>query len=136
MATITRTTTAKQGQLPAVTGTCRWRGAIPTLTTLDLGAAWLQATTARGVETHYWVARVTNVEGRLEGFRLTRFDIENGQDTGELYDLDCSFDRTDSRCWSCSCPDHTFRAHRREAGSHMCKHIKALAAGLKKLGLL
>ena len=133
MVTITRSMLPTQGQLPPVSGVCRWKGLVPTLTSLDLGSAWLQVETARGALTNYWVARLT-LNGRLEGFRLTRFDEANGE-TGEIYDVDCRFDRTDSRHWACSCPDHTFRGHRRAAGQG-CKHIKAIFNAVKRLGLL
>jgi hypothetical protein len=120
---------ARQGgpvQLPAIKGTARWVGGAPSAWSLECGSAYLVITTAKGSRGDYWVGVIRD-GAKLVGYRLTRFDLESGEDVAS-YEIDVSFG-PGPEGWSCDCPSATFRPR-------VCKHAKAVHASLKQAGLL
>ncbi len=124
--TLPRGTRYHKRELGAVHGTARWLGVFrPQL--LDLGAALLEITTAKGVTREYFVRRLTE-GGAVQGYTLTRTD------NGKVHAVDVSFGG-DWRSWSCDCPDYIWNSRYRPAGEQTCKHAKSLGLALARVGL-
>lgn len=76
--------------------------------------------------TGYWIERVDG------GWRMWK-EQEDGADPIP-YDIDTTFGPDPAAHWTCDCADYTFRSHRRQVRG--CKHVLALAAALRRIGLL
>jgi hypothetical protein len=63
-----------------------------------------------------YLVKVYLDDGTVFGYRLEKLDGD------EVYDIDADFE-------TCTCPDHTYR-------NRVCKHLLALRAALKSIGLI
>lgn len=117
---------AAKGQLPRVSGSCRWRGLAPNAHTLDCGCGWLEIRGDNGNVGDYWVKSIRGGRGELLGYRLLRQDADGAED-GTAYDLDLA-------AGTCECKDFLARSHRRADGG--CRHLNALRAALRRVNLL
>ncbi len=115
MATVTKTPKQrKPRKLEPISGKCRWVGGIPSPAALDNGDALLLIT-PEGKE-----PAVYHVQCFDGNYRLSKAGVDEA-----VYDLE----RTGNG-FRCNCADATF-CEERPGG---CKHAKALAAALAKVG--
>jgi hypothetical protein len=122
----TLTSAKSQPRLPAVRGTARWVGLVPTQHSLDCGCGWLRITGENGNVGNYWVKTIRGEGGEVLGYNLLRFNLETDATLAD-YDLDLG-------AGTCECRDWLTRSHRRPGGG--CRHLNGLQAALAKAGLL
>lgn len=121
------TTLAKRGGvhkrgLAAVHGTARWVGLFePSL--LDFGAALLRIATP-GQAAEYWVGRVRDEVGKVTAYTVRK------DGTGRTHAIDVTFGGI--AYGVCTCDDAKY-CPRRPGG---CRHVAALRAALKRVGLV
>lgn len=77
----------------------------------------------------YYTRLVFDPRGRIQEIEMSK-TYEDGSGF-EAYRIDCGFGPRPEH-WSCSCPHESYR--RRRSGP--CKHVLAVAAALRKVGLL